>query len=211
MPPTDLAVGSPRRTQTDPIHQDHKAQNRFNTLRLSMFANDEKGFPHLKGKAAELRHFAPALKETFEEHMVTSNLQHKQVVRMLDIAIRMESLLDEHADAYILPAEARGEFRLCCFSFVQLNTQLGAFYHRRGVLLFSHTIKMHYMCHIGLVADYINPRLGWCYAGEDFMKRIKKLVQSSAAGTGAHLVTTKAMKKYIHGVGLALHDEPWDV
>lgn len=193
-------------SQRDTPHQiqDHAVNCRFNSLRLNMFSKDDKGFPCLRGRAGEIRHLAPALRHAFVQFQQRGNRQHEVVVLMLDLAILIGRILDDHADAYTLPAKASKDLHKCLFAWAQLNTELGTFFHPRGALLFNHTIKTHYMLHIGLQAAYINPRLGWCYAGEDLMQRTKKLVQSCHRGTGPHLVTKKALLKYVTGLSSSL-------
>ena len=66
--------------------------------------------------------------------------------------------------------------------------------------LFNFTIKSHYLAHIALSSRYINPRLAWCYAGEDFMQKVKTIVASTQRGTQCHLVSKKAMQKYCQGL-----------
>ena len=43
--------------------------------------------------------------------------------------------------------------------------------------------KHHYFIHIALQAAYLNPRLGWNYADEDFMSVLKAMGESCSAGT----------------------------
>ena len=70
--------------------------------------------------------------------------------------------------------------------------------------MFGYTIKYHYMLHIGKMCHYMNPALGWCYAGEDFMHHIKTVVRSCSAGSPPHLAVRKIIEKYVRGFGLSL-------
>lgn len=187
----------------------NQVQSKFNTLKLTMFAPEEKGFPYLKGKAGELRHFAPALLCACERFLRPQDATHKKILLMLRLVVDIESLMDDHADEYVFPEDAAKRFEKSVFAFAQLNTDLANHFHPRGVHLFNHTIKFHYLLHIARAAHYMNPRLSWCYSGEDYMKRIKTLVQGSCRGTAAHIVVTKAVHKYVRGLGLALHADMW--
>ena len=70
--------------------------------------------------------------------------------------------------------------------------------------LFNYTIKSHYLLHFGMVGAYVNPILGACHQGEDLMKVAKRMVCTSAGGSGALASTKKAMQKYMRGLALDL-------
>jgi len=48
--------------------------------------------------------------------------------------------------------------------------------------LFNTTIKSHSMAHIAVNAKHVNPRISICYAGEDYMKAIRRMVSTSIQG-----------------------------
>lgn len=189
--------------------QEANIDHRFNELRLSMFRVGPRKFPALKGKAAEIRGFAGVLKSVFEDLMDEGNKQHRQVRLALVQAVTMERILDENPDSYCLPAPAASLYHKSAFALVQLETALSNFYHPQGDMLFHFTIKSHYLCHLGIAAKHMNPRLAWCYSGEDLMMKIKSVVQASYSGTPAHALAPKVMQKYAFGLGLGMLDSPW--
>ena len=128
---------------------------------------------------------------------------------MLHMVIKMETLLDFHKDEYRLPEQAALQFKQAAYGFVQLNASLGHHFHGRRQLLFNFTIKFHYALHLGHIAAYINPRLAWCYSGEDFMHKIKAIVQSCDSGSPPWLVPLKVMRKYAQGLGMTFFDNVW--
>lgn len=73
-----------------------------------------------------------------------------------------------------------------------------------AVLLFHLTIKYHYLLHIGKIAKYMNPRLGWCYQGESLMHRVRILVQGSCHGVAPEKLGDKVIKKYCQGLAMLL-------
>eukprot|EP00969_Alexandrium_andersonii_P326709 14436265-Alexandrium_andersonii.AAC.1 len=56
-------------------------------------------------------------------------------------------------------------------------------------------------------ADSINPTYGWCYAGEDFMHKVKHLAAASLKGGKPLLANVKMMAKYVRGISLSFADE----
>jgi len=161
-------------------------------------------FPSLKGKGAEVRHLAGALASAFEAFMDRSNQQHRQTMLGLQLVCQIERTLDDYAEDYKWPAHISLDFEKCCTTFCQLSTALSHHFHQQGVPLFNYTIKYHYLEHIGLMSHNLNPRLGWCYSGEDFMKVVKRVVQASHSGGAPHVAARKAINKYAIGLGVAL-------
>lgn len=179
---------------------------RFNDIRPTMYDHGNDQFPRLKGQASEIRHFVPVLKDVFRAHMDHASRQHKQVHLMLEHCHNIESILDRFSDCFGLTADAAESFNGSCWAIFQLTTSLAHFYHGRNIMLFNLTIKFHYMLHLGLICRYINPRRTWCYVGEDFMKRMKHLIQASHYGASPVLVVSKVMRKYVLGLGLNMTD-----
>lgn len=194
--------------KVNPQPSQHKANRttcRYNELRLSMFQkNGPNLFPVLKGKAAELRHFAPALLYAATAFLSDTRRHEKLMKTMLQLAVRMEVVLDQNAGSYALPDRAQKEFEHCASTFVQINSALGHHFHPQGLRLFNHTIKFHYMSHLSLISRRVNPRIGWCYSGEDLMQRVKLVVAASQRGAGPSVVVPKAMLKYAQGLGMML-------
>ena len=186
------------------IKEQYKAygvERQYREMKVSMYWDGSaQDFPCLKGKAAECRGMVIPLLVVAHALLADDVPIHKVMKKQLEMAVRMEELLDKHKHENRLPLAARAQFKDACFAFAQFNTALGHLFHRQGNVLFHHTIKQHYVCHLGLVAEYINPRLCWCYSGEDLMHKIKLLVQGSHSGTSPLLVPPKVIKRYCIGL-----------
>lgn len=186
------------------MHHDHHEQLAHQNLRLSMFHPQPGKFPALKGKAAETRHLAPVLASVFQSLMNVSDKQHRQVKLGLCAMARIEAILDDHADDYRLPASAAGEVEQCLCTLIQAQTALANHYHPKGQALFHFTVKSHYALHLGSLAHFVNPRMGWCYGGEDMMSRVQGLAQASLRGTRPYMVSATMMRKYAFALGLGM-------
>ena len=116
----------------------------------------------------------------------------------------MEETLSLWSHVYRWPADIGNKFMKDAFEFCLVETALGEHFHPLHLAIFHFTIKSHYLLHIGMIARYINPRLGWCYSGEDMMGKIKHLVQHTYDGTPPHVLVNKTMKKYAYGLGFDL-------
>lgn len=169
-----------------------------------MFHPQAGKFPILKGKAAEIRCVVPAIASVFESAMSASDTQHQQVHAGLKMAIQMEKILDDHADAFRLPPSVATEYGKCMNTLVRVQTALGNHYHSQGRALFHFTIKSHYAMHLADFAAFMNPRLAWCYSGEDLMNKIQTLAQAVMRGTSPSMVSAGLMRKYAYALGLYL-------
>lgn len=176
--------------------------SRFSDLKMSMVTVDDKRFPTLKGKAAEVKHIAGGLAHVFAMQMNNNDPQEQEMMAIFKHILRVEEVLDDHADDFALPPAAAAKFEESAVAIVQLTTSLANFYHPKGILLFNFTIKHHYLQHLSLICHYANPRLGLCYQGEDFMGKVKQIIQASQRGTGPAVVQKKAMLKYAQALSM---------
>ena len=166
-------------------------------------------FPELKAKAAEVRHLAGPLHALCGELLDGHNEVHKQMTLIMKMAVQMEDIMDEHKDDFRLPALAAKKFKDSAYAFAGLTAVLGHHFHPKGLSLFNFTIKTHYLCHLGDMAAYWNPRKSWCYAGEDLMHKLKVLIQGSQRGAAPHVVVRKIILKYVQGLHLKLSPSMW--
>lgn len=177
---------------------------KYNELRLTMFMGAGGSFPQLKGRAAEVKGLAHPLCKCVEDFLDDGSQVHKWMKKLMLAIVQIEEILTLHCDEYVLPADVAREFLAGCDAIVKLNTALGKHFHDRGDLLFNHTIKFHYLQHVGLIAAYINPRLAWCYSGEDLLQRVRSIARSSQHGTKQGGVPPKVMRKYAQGLSFKL-------
>ena len=182
-------------------------RDRFQNLKLSMFtdpASPRTSFPKLKGRATEIRHLGPSLLRLWSEKMDQNSATHKQVRLALKASCAFEEVLGAHKTSVRLPASAVAEVQAATRSFLLCLTALATHHQAAGAKLFNVTIKCHYLAHAGDMASGLNPRLGWCYLGEDYMSKLKRLVASCLRGTPAPQVATKVLRKYLVAMHLRM-------
>ena len=183
-------------------------------MKPGMFIPSEKkrkagtSFPFLKGKAAQVRHVLRPMLAVCNKYLNNHDAAHIKIIQMLECAIRMEDILDEHVGEYTLSPEARAQYKSDAEKFVRINAALGHHYHNKRhrnkpMLIFHMTIKFHYVLHLALISQYTNPRSAWCYAGEALMHRVRILVQASCRGVVGPGINNKSLKKYTLGLGMA--------
>ena len=136
--------------------------------------------------------------------MTPSNKQHRQLRIALQSCIELDDILDRNCAAPCFSGPDYELFKTHCWRYAATVTALGGFYHHRAVNVFHFTVKSHCLIHIGLESSEISPRLSWCYAGEDFMGKIKKLVQSCSRGSAPSLMSHKVLEKYIIALSYSL-------
>ena len=141
--------------------------------------------------------------------MNVDNAQHRDVLTGLVCSARIDALLDEHRGKPMLPPAARKEFRDMCFEFVAAQASLVAFYHP-ATPLHNIATKTHYLMHLGMIADFMNPSQGACWQRENMMSVSSRLMASSAHGAGPEHTQRSAMDKYCKVLGFALqYDGTW--
>jgi len=179
---------------------------RYNNMKLSMFTDPgqpRKKMVKLKGRGAEVKALIPALLWVWVNHVhVSGDPQHEAIKLGLFCSSRADEILDDHKEDFRLPDTKAQEFETNIWVFLLMQNALGLHFSELGEMLFDITPKSHYLAHIALFAKHLNPRLGWCYAGEDFMHTIKVLGSSAAVGNTASMAGCKLMRKYVYGLTL---------
>ena len=176
----------------------------FSYLKYSMFDNGNK-FPNLKGKAHHIRHFGPNLLRACKHFLTEADLTHRLIMKFIKASIDMETLLDQHKDAFVLATEHAETFTKLTYKYLHFLNALRTEFGDRAAL-FHITPKCHYLVHIALDSLYLNPRLGWCYMGEDFIGKFKMLVASQQVATSHMDVENKVAMKYLSGLDFELRD-----
>lgn len=179
----------------------HKTPNPYRYLnRLSMFIRNKGKYPKLRGKAAEVKSLGPGLLALWEDKMNPNLAIHRQVRLMLRANCRMEEILSENKDEWVLPASAAVEFEETCRTMLLLQTQLAEHFLQESEALFDITSKTHMLQEISLMGRCINPRLVWAYAGEDMMQRMQQIAMQCTQGNSQGQTTIKMARHYRLGL-----------
>ena len=159
----------------------------------------------LSGGSSWTRTTRPNLRKEISARMVTC--RHAKVDQQIALALRtsrdMDAVLDNSTSMHLTPSEV-AELRqlheshscLCCALLRHFTTS-------EGKLLFNVTFKMHWLSHCVDRSFFISPKLGQCYAQEDLMGRVRKLVAISTHGRKGASAIAKTMQRYTR----ALHFE----
>ena len=63
----------------------------------------KKGFPKLRGKAAEIKAFGPALLHLWKTHMNSELGVHRSIKIMLELNVEMERIISDNKEFVALP------------------------------------------------------------------------------------------------------------
>ena len=181
------------------------AKKAYGNLRLTMFCNPEDvnaSFPKLKGRAAEISVLTCALNSIFPRYIVRGNKLHRAVKIALNNSSTLEQILMDNKQEDALPLGVDHTFKTAIFDMLAAYKicaaeAIACVPPRR---LFNITVKSHYLCHIALTCQWLNPRLGWCYGGEDLMHRLKILAASCCRARSIYKVFEKMNEKYLWGL-----------
>ena len=174
------------------IYKDQDTRCRFRTLTLNMFKADLSGFPTLKGRGGELRDFGPVLREVWRHGMQSGVAWQQTVLDTLEASCTIDELLHIHRDEFAFEGSTYESFFTATSTYCQSMQSL---YRQGGRQVFNCTIKLHAVWHIGYNSKWENPRLSWCWMGEDFMNVCRTLLFSGSKGVKLDKVHHKALMK----------------
>ena len=161
----------------------------------------QKGFPKLKGRAADIRSLHSAMLACWSHYMDSANQQHLQILALLQINSELHNVLDRFSPkmGYLaLPANVHAEIVPKCFQMVQLHVQLQDHYSGTDLQIFNLTSKTHFCLHTMLLSNSIHPYLTWCFKGETKMKTVQRLWKSCLVGNKHWAVAQLAAIKNRH-------------
>ena len=187
--------------------------HRYNEIRISMFAGDETAQttqPKLKGRGAEIKALGPALHAVWQ-HFVMSHANPSDQDEQIDLGLQTSCLIDkimhDNKHLYKLPPDTAQQFEVAVWTFLNVQNALGKHYPAQGLKLFIVTPKSHYLAHMGLTSGIINPYLGTCWTGEDFMQKMKGIAGVSARGNNIYQVNVKTVGRYALGLEYTLRKD----
>ena len=176
---------------------------RYGHLQLSMICNETepmKRFPKLKGKAAEVKHLVPALLHAWAFFMDDSSDRHNMILLGLQMSSRIDEILEASKGEFALKGDTLVQYQMAIFIFLNAQNALGTWYPDEGLKLFDITYKSHALGHSALQAEWINPVLSWCFKGEDFMQKVRKISTNCSKGTALHKVGQAVLEKWCTGM-----------
>ena len=175
----------------------------YGNLGLTSFHDPAKpraAYPKLKGRAAEVKWLAPALQAVWARHMRHGVEQDHWVAGCLASLCQMQSILDSDSRNFFLEPGQVLHFRTLVDQHLSLYSRLAAAADSVGDLLWTVAPKHHLMWHLAWKSQYLHPRRGSCYQDEDFMRRMKGMVQGCTASNAMHKVPLAVLHKYRWGM-----------
>ncbi|CAE7362856.1 unnamed protein product [Symbiodinium sp. CCMP2592] len=115
---------------------------------------------------------------------------------MLKLNTTLEGILTNSKGDFALCAEDAAQFQDATMGWLLLQKELQDHFSDSDVPLFNVTEKSHFIEHAALLARYINPRMVWCFAGEDQQRRTQQLAETCMKGLGPVKASLKMMSRY---------------
>ena len=168
--------------------------------KLSMFTK-QKGYPKLKGRAADIKGLDKALQLCWTQYMFPDNMQHAQIAAFLALNVEIAEILDTYSPKYGHMGVPAGPYEDMCTKvaqMAQLHLQLCEHYKDQEVSLFNMTSKTHFVIHSIQLSKHLHPSLAWCFKGENSMKLVQRLFKSCLAGNKHWAVGRVAALKQRH-------------
>ena len=174
--------------------------SRYRVLKMNMFSSGSGGYPQLKGKAAAIQHLGLILRDIFARWCTPGDLFHKAILGALDSSARLEEILYVYKDQFKFPDGVGSEFRDLCLKHVKQQQELKDF---AGHRIFNVTFKHHWLIHAGQRGMFQNPRMGWCFQGEDLMMKIRTVTHPCTYGIQPEAVHQKLLDRMIRNMDTA--------
>ena len=180
-----------------------RTSSRYTSLTANMFKRGKAPFPHLKGKASEIKGLMPVmLLICSQKYLNPDDYVDKLILKSLEQSVAIDKLLDAHKEFPALPADKAQMLQHGVMSFNRLVAALGDHLHPQSQHFFHYTIKCHVLDHIALDSSALNPTWTWNFSSEDYLLRVRKMVQSCAHGSGPDHIQEVFVRKWLRGYEL---------
>lgn len=166
--------------------------------KLSVFMK-KKGFPKMKGSAAQIKAAVPLIRAVWLKFASHENLNHRRISLVFKLDREIEDILVEFSPQhgyYALPLEQARNIREKQAALSQLMVMLEEFYSNEPRPLFNVVSKLHYAAHAVDSANTLHPFLNWCWKGEDFMSVTSTLISACLRSRNDIGATVAAMDRY---------------
>ena len=183
-------------------YRGHAVSVQYSSLSISSFCSEsspDSHYPRLKGKGAELRDVLAPTAEAWSTLVPDDYDMKADIFELLKRQLHCQDILHDYRHDYFLPVPEVNALRAHIGAGLLLYQKLAARADRDAELLFSQPTKFHWMWHLGERAMYLSPRLSNTMMDEDFVGRMKELVQACSAGTELDNMALKAIEKYRYG------------
>ena len=129
--------------------------------------------------------------------MIPGNEMQETVKLILHTSLSMDKCMEPYRKDYRLPEDVGKELVQTCILHCQLTSTMASW---SGLRVFDVVQKHHYLVHSCYIAQWLNPRLTWCFKGEDYMHKMQVVLQSCTRGSKPHQVSNKAVVKILLGL-----------
>ena len=178
----------------------HQPSSRFNSLTFGMFRPGGAVFPHLRGKASEIRGLVPVMEDVCLYYLDTGVHLENLMLKGIQQSALIDKILRRTSGSPTVEGRHLASLRLAISNYNAIIAELGRLLHHRAIALFHYTVKNHVLEHIGVDAAHLHPQLSWAFASEDFMLSVRKMVQSSSSGSKPVHIQNVAMRKYMWSI-----------
>ena len=100
-----------------------------------------------------------------------SNPHDRDVQTCLDACQRIYEVLE--CEDYLLPPSDQADFERAIDDLLLSYRALNVEARDSDTKRWHEVPKHHYLQHLALMSKFMNPRFGWCYPDEDFMRIMK--------------------------------------
>ena len=152
-------------------------------------------------KAAESRHLVKPILSLLRKDMNRTTLD-KHRIRAYECVDDMYEVI--MTSGFVLSDAEADAIESAVDQFLLHYNVLAKAAEEKGLFLYHVTPKFHWLWHIARFAKFLNPRLIWCYAFEDFVGRIQRCASSCQAGTPLWKVPVKCTDNYIRVLSYVL-------
>jgi hypothetical protein len=140
----------------------------YTNMHVGMFtkrASPNANYPKMRGRACEIKMLGSALLDVWSHYCDAGSVVQSQIKLLLTYSVSMEKVLSDTAGSNYLEPAVFAPFMECCERFLVVYSSVHQNFESVGMRQFNITPKLHLLWHACWGAQWLHPRLTWCYSG----------------------------------------------
>ena len=129
--------------------------------------------------------------------------RNRPLMLALKATAQMERISFLSRDSYRMLPQQSEEYQNACSVYCQALTSLIRDFVPEKAY-FNFTPKSHIILHLADCSKYIHPRLGSCYAGEELMAIVRRLIQGVNRARKPISASNNALERWLHAMSYKL-------
>ena len=159
-------------------YHDNGSRGHYSNMHIGMFTqrrSPNSTYPKMRGRACEIKMLGRPLLAVWQRYRDVTSVVHGQIRLLLKYSVELETTLSDTSDLNCLPPDIFEPFMTACNNFLVLYSAVHSHFTAAEMYQFNLIPKVHLLYHACWTAQWLHPRMTWCYMGPNAKQSLARL------------------------------------